>query len=265
MSATPSGTKHIREAIRSRYGKLASGTQSEGSLGCRLCQPHAPSQYSRDLGYSDRDLEKLPEGADMGLGCGNPQALASLKPGETVLDLGSGAGIDCFLAADRVGSRGRVIGVDMTPGMIERARQNARRAGVENVEFRHGTIERLPVSDDSVDVILSNCVVNLSPDKPAAFAEAFRVLKPGGRLAISDIVATEPLPDSVRTDLKMVSSCIGGAVTVEQLETMLKEAGFQSVSVAVQPESAAFIRNWLPGSGLEGQVASAAITAVKPF
>ncbi len=264
MKMTANEKEQIRKEIRSRYGRLASGADTGGSLACRLCQAPSLSAYSRDLGYSARDLEKVPEGADLGLGCGNPQALAALKPGETVLDLGSGAGIDCFLAADRVGPRGRVIGVDMTPDMIDRARENARRAGVRNVAFRLGAIEKLPVSDGSVDVIISNCVVNLSPDKPAAFAEAFRVLKPGGRLAVSDIVATEPLPDSVRTDLKMVSSCIGGAEPVQVLEEMLKRVGFERVSVRVRPESAAFIRRWLPDSGLETRIASADVSATKP-
>ena len=257
--------QHIREAIRSRYANLATGAGAKGTLACRLCQTPSLSGYSQDLGYSKADLKELPSGADMGLGCGNPQRLADLKPGETVLDLGSGAGIDCFLAAGRVGPEGRVIGVDMTPEMIERARENARKAGAANVEFRLGTIERLPVSDNVVDVIISNCVVNLSTDKPAAIAEAFRVLKPGGRLAISDIVALERLPESIRADLQMVSSCIGGAETVERLRDILDRTGFEQVSVAVLPESAAFIRNWLPESGLENRVASAAVTAVKPF
>ena len=171
--------QEILSAIRSRYAGLASGAKKAETLACRLCGTPPASAYSRGLGYSPRDLERLPAGADLGLGCGNPQTLARLEPGETVLDLGSGAGIDCFLAADRVGSEGRVIGVDMTPEMVDRARQNAKKAAVANVEFRLGTIERLPVSDGSVDVIISNCVVNLSADKSAAFAEAFRVLKPG--------------------------------------------------------------------------------------
>jgi SAM-dependent methyltransferase len=257
--------QEMLSAIRSRYADLAAGAKKAETLSCRLCGTPPVSAYSQDLGYSARELEWLPAGADLGLGCGNPQTLARLEPGETILDLGSGAGIDCFLAADRVGPDGRVIGVDMTPEMIDRARQNAQKAAVANVEFRLGTIERLPVSDDSVDVIISNCVVNLSTDKPAAFAEAFRVLKPGGRLAISDIVALEPLAEAVRTDLSLVSSCVGGAETVERLEAILNRVGFEQVSVKVRPESAAFISNWLPESGLETQIASAEVTGVKPF
>ncbi len=257
--------EQIREAIRSRYATLAAGAQTGPSLGCRLCGAPPVSRYSEQIGYSEKELEKLPEGADMGLGCGNPRAIAALKPGETVLDLGSGAGIDCLLAGERVGSSGRVIGVDMTPEMIARAKENARRAEAGNVEFRLGSIERLPVADASVDVIISNCVVNLSPEKGAAFAEALRVLRPGGRLAVSDIVALEPLPEEVRKDLKMVSSCVGGAETADRVKAMLREAGFSRVSVDVEGKSAAFIRNWFPGAGLEKWIASAAITAVKPF
>jgi len=200
----------------------------------------------------------------MGLGCGTPLAFAGLSSGETVLDLGSGGGLDCLLAARQVGPTGRVIGVDMTPAMIDRARGNVERLGLGNVELRLGEIERLPVADRSVDVIVSNCVVNLSPDKEAVFREALRVLRPGGRLAVSDIVASAPLPAALRDDPQALSGCVAGAVTVEELRAMLLAAGFADVRIDVRPESRAFIQGWSPGSGAEHFVASAAIQAVRP-
>ena len=201
----------------------------------------------------------------MGLGCGNPTAMASLKPGETVLDLGSGGGIDCFLAASAVGATGKVIGVDMTPDMVSKARENAEKAGVKNVEFRLGEIEHLPVEDSSVDAIISNCVINLSPEKDKVFREAYRVLKPGGRLAVSDIVATAPLPEEVRKDLSLISACVGGAERVESIKKMLEETGFEDVKVTPLEASRDFIRKWLPGTGLENALASARIEAIKPL
>jgi ubiquinone/menaquinone biosynthesis C-methylase UbiE len=210
-------------------------------------------------------LQAVPAGADLGLGCGNPQAIAALKPGETVLDLGSGGGFDCFLAARQVGAAGRVIGVDMTAEMVAKARNNATEAGYANVEFRLGEIEHLPVADAAVDVILSNCVINLSPDKPQVFREAFRVLRPGGRLAISDIVAITPLPEQVRRDLALYAGCLAGAASLEELETALRAAGFEQIRI--QPkleESRRFIQEWAPGRGIEDCVASATIEALKP-
>jgi arsenite methyltransferase len=189
---------------------------------------------SKTIGYSDEQLGAIPQGADLGLGCGNPTALASLQPGETVLDLGSGGGIDCFLAAEAVGPAGRAIGVDMTAEMIERARENARNSGADNVEFRLGEIEHLPAADRSADVIISNCVVNLSPDKPQVFREAFRVLKPGGRLFISDIVLLKPLPDEVKESIEAYVGCVAGASMKAEYLGAIEAAGFQNIEVLTE-------------------------------
>ncbi|MCK4573352.1 MAG: arsenite methyltransferase, partial [candidate division Zixibacteria bacterium] len=211
------------------------------------------------------EMTSVPDGANLGLGCGNPQAIANLKPGETVIDLGSGAGFDCFLAANRIGSEGRVIGVDMTADMIGRARENAEKGGYWNVEFRLGEIEHLPVADNSADVIISNCVINLSPDKASVFRDAFRVLKPGGRLAVSDVVATAELPEKIRNDMAMYSGCISGAASIDNLQKMMAEAGFENISIKPKNESREFIREWAEGSRIEDYVVSALIEAVKPL
>jgi ubiquinone/menaquinone biosynthesis C-methylase UbiE len=206
----------------------------------------------------------VPADANLGLGCGNPQAIAALRAGETVLDLGSGGGFDCFLAARQVGPTGHVIGVDMTPQMVSKARANAHSAGIANVDFRLGEIEHLPIPDSSVDVILSNCVLNLSPNKAEVIREAFRVLRPSGRLAISDVVATAPIPERFRTTDAALTGCIGGAAPVGELQQMLAEAGFANVAVLPRLESRAFIKDWMPGSGIEEYIASATIEATKP-
>jgi ubiquinone/menaquinone biosynthesis C-methylase UbiE len=200
----------------------------------------------------------------MALGCGNPKAIADLKLGEVVLDLGSGGGLDCFLAADAVGEEGLVIGVDMTPEMIARARENARKSGHENVEFRLGEIEHIPAADSSVDVIISNCVINLSPDKPAVYRDAFRVLKPGGRLAIADMVARKPMPKEILEDPDLMCKCVAGAALKEDLEKTLREAGFSDISIEPKDESREFVKDWSPGSEAEEYVVSANIEAVKP-
>ncbi len=251
--------ERVRTAVRDHYGKVAELQESGCAPGC--CGSGA--QSSLRLGYSEQDLAALPAGADLGLGCGNPQAIANLRPGDTVVDLGSGAGFDCFLAARKVGPSGKVIGVDMTPNMVTKARENARRANVQGVEFRLGEIEHLPVADASADVILSNCVINLVPDKRAAFAEAFRVLKPGGRLAISDVVTTAPLPAELQAQVAALTGCVSGAASAIDLRSILLEVGFGAVKVDVKPESREFIRDWIPDSGSESYIAVATIEAAK--
>ena len=263
----------VLKGVRDRYAGIVTadpgtaGCCGAGSSCCGTLPPGAvadPAAVSGFLGYTDEELAAAPEGANLGLGCGNPQAIAGLKAGETVLDLGAGAGFDCFLARRAVGAEGHVIGVDMTPEMVSRARELARAADCVNVDFRLGEIEHLPVADDSVDVIISNCVINLSPDKPAVFREAFRVLKPGGRLAVSDVVATAELPAEWLDDMQMLSACISGAATVDQVEAMLREAGFVAIDIRPKEESREFIRDWEPGTKLEDYVLSASIQAVKP-
>jgi len=230
----PSRADALRVQVRDRYGRIA----SEGS--CCSVSPDATAcreaPGSGQLGYSEGELSSLPAGADLGLGCGNPTALSSLRPGEVVLDLGSGAGIDCFLAAKKVGSKGRVIGVDMTPEMVAKARANARAGHYRNVEFRLGEIEHLPLPDRSVDVVISNCVINLAPDKGAVYREAFRVLRPGGRLAVSDVVATRPISARQRADPVLWSSCSSGAIEAAQVKALLRRAGFSQVRVDRIPQ-----------------------------
>jgi len=216
------------------------------------------------MGYAKDDLKDIPEGANMGLGCGNPHAIAALKPGEAVLDLGSGGGFDSFLAVRQVGSSGHVIGVDMTPEMVLKARDNARKSGFENVEFRLGEIENVPVADGAIDVILSNCVINLSPDKPRVYREMYRVLNHGGRISVSDVVAAAPLPENIKNDLALLSGCVAGAATVAETEKMLHEAGFENIQVLLKEESRVLINQWQPDSNIEDYVLSATIEATKP-
>ncbi len=255
--ATEHSNDEVRTAVREVYAKAATGAPAPG-----CCGP-SPSASLR-LGYTPEDLVLVPEGANLGLGCGNPQAIAALRPGETVLDLGSGAGFDAFLAAKQVGPTGRVVGVDMTPEMVTKARGNAERLGSRNVEFRLGEIEHLPLADSTVDVILSNCVINLSPDKDAVFREAFRVLRPGGRVAISDMVATAPVPDTVKARVDALTGCVAGAAGVEELAESLRAAGFAEIRIVPRSDLSACICEWMPGTGAEDFVASATIEARKP-
>jgi SAM-dependent methyltransferase len=254
----------VRAAVRKAYGEIASGGGTQGCCDSAGCCGTAATTSSADIGYSEAERGSVPDGADLGLGCGNPQAIASLAPGERVLDLGSGAGFDAFLAARQVGPTGFVIGVDMTAEMVAKARANAATVALDHVEFRLGEIEHLPVADASVDVIMSNCVINLSPDKPAVFREAFRVLAPGGRLAISDIVAIAPLPDALREDFAAYTGCVAGAALVADLETMLRDAGFGGIRVNVKGESRELVNGWAPGTEAGDYVASALIEARKP-
>jgi SAM-dependent methyltransferase len=224
--------KKVKKIVREGYAKIAKDERSccgpvSTSCGCG----DVTGIISKEIGYSDEDLNAVPDGANLGLGCGNPVALASLKEGETVLDLGSGAGFDSFLASERVGKSGKVIGVDMTPEMIEKARGNAEAGGYENVEFRLGEIESLPTGDNSVDVVISNCVINLSPDKKSVFNEAYRVLKPGGRLMVSDIVLLKELPDFVKNSVEAYIGCLSGAILKDEYLDAIKGAGFSDVEV----------------------------------
>lgn len=274
MTTTRSNDE-IRNSVRSTYAAVAeiagkccspaadSGAEPSTRISCCPTPGDSAPTDGHLLGYGDDELAAVPEGSNLGLGCGNPTAIAELAEGEAVLDLGSGAGFDCFLAARRVGARGRVIGVDMTPEMLDKARANANKAEIGNVEFRLGEIEHLPLADGAVNVIISNCVINLSPDKNAVFREAFRVLSAGGRMCISDIVATEELPGELQDDMGMISSCIGGAVHVDALVAGLKAAGFDEPEVTVNEESRDFIADWAPGRGIEAYIASATIRAVK--
>lgn len=254
---TDSSSEIVREEVRRRYVATASGKSACADDCCT-------STGATALGYSAEDASAAPEAANLGLGCGNPLAIASLKNGQVVLGLGSGAGFDCFLAARAVGKTGRVIGVDMTHEMLSKARENAQKNGFTNVEFRLGEIEALPVANNSVDVIISNCVINLSPEKQRVFNEAFRVLKPGGRVAVADIVATAPLPDDIKADWAAYTGCMAGASQITELERMLQASGFKQIKIAPKDSSRSFIRVWLPGKRIEDYLVSATIEAVKP-
>ena len=278
--------EEIRDAVRQRYEQIAKAetTKPEKRGAASCCSPSSaiagempaasccggpevtPEQISTVMGYSKEEIAGVIEGANMGLGCGNPVALASLKSGETVVDLGSGGGFDCFLAAKQVGQSGQVIGVDMTPEMISKARKNAKKMGTRNVEFRLGEIEHLPVSDNKADLIMSNCVINLSPDKRQVYREAYRILKPGGRLSISDVLATAALPAKFRKNLALVAACVGGATTFEDTEKMLADAGFQNIKITAHDKSRDLTSAWDPDKSDNAldYVVSAYIEAVKP-
>lgn len=260
----------LRQKVRAAYSEVAQANNAGESCGvesscCGVSDDTAINTLiSTRMGYSEDDLNAVPEGADMGLGCGNPRAIASLQAGEVVLDLGSGGGFDCFLAAQEVGESGQVIGVDMTPDMLSKARNNAQKGQYHNVEFRLGEIENLPVANGSVDVIISNCVINLSPNKARVFQEAYRVLTPGGRLAISDVVATVELPAKMRNDPQLVAGCMGNASLIEHLEQFIVEAGFEAVSIKPKDESKEFVRDWAPDQDITDFVLSATIEGIKP-
>ena len=255
-------TETVKAAVRETYGRIASEQHTVGLLRhLGLLRPGRTDEFERPW-LLRKERQTAPEGSDLGLGCGNPQAIAELQPGERVLDLGSGAGFDAFLAARQVGPSGSVIGVDMTPEMITKARGNILKTDLQNVEFRLGEIEHLPVADESIDVIMSNCVINLSTDKPAVFREAYRVLAPGGRLAISDIVALREIPAAVRNDLEAYAGCVSGAALIAEVEAMLRAAGFENVRVDLKTNSDALVQGWSPGA--ETLVASALIRGIKP-
>ncbi|ULO08185.1 arsenite methyltransferase [Paenibacillus sp. 19GGS1-52] len=269
----------IRQKVRSRYQQIAVQTVEPNSSRCftdsedsaersgSCCStPTDFNTISTKLGYSADELQAVPEGANLGLGCGNPGAIADMQAGETVLDLGSGGGFDCFLASRQVGADGHVLGIDMTPEMISRARDNAIKGHFSNTEFRLGEIEHLPVADNTVNAIISNCVINLSPDKQQVFHEAFRVLKPGGRLAISDIVTTAELPPEIKNDMnELYSGCISGASSISEVKVMLQQSGFSNISIEPKDESKSFIKDWVPGANIDNYIISAIIKATKAY
>lgn len=259
----------IRNKVRESYSKVAEANNNQEACGiesscCGVSDDiDINTLNSLRLGYSSEDLENVPDGADMGLGCGNPRAIAGLSAGEIVVDLGSGGGFDAFLAAREVGETGKVIGIDMTPTMISKARNNAEKANFENVEFRLGEIEYLPLPDNTADVIISNCVINLSPNKPQVFNDAYRILKPGGRLAISDVVASCEMPEEMKNDLELYSGCMAGASLIHELEQYMKDAGFKEIKITPKDESKDFIKDWAPGKNVTDYVLSAHIEAIK--
>jgi SAM-dependent methyltransferase len=257
----------IKDMVRARYGGIAAAAAASccAPAASSCCGPEtAPHDKARRMGYSEAELAAVPEGANLGLGCGNPQAIAALEPGEVVIDLGSGAGFDCFPAARQVGDSGRVIGIDMTHEMLQKARDNAASIGVSNVEFRLGELEHLPTADNTADVVISNCVINLVPDKAQVFRESFRVLKSGGRLAVSDIINIAPLPAELRGDPALLCGCVAGAAPAERIEAWLSEAGFVDVHVTPNLESREMVESWASGRGVENYIAPAMVEARKP-
>ena len=273
--------KQIKKVVREGYAKIAKQDSSCCAPANSCCGSTDLAQdISKSIGYTEEELKAVPEGANLGLGCGNPVALASLKEGEIVLDLGSGAGFDCFLAADRVGENGRVIGIDMTPEMVEKARENARKSNYTNVEFRLGEIENLPVADNSVDTVISNCVINLAPDKGRVFKEVFRVLKPGGRLMVSDIVLLKELPDFIKNSIEAYIGCLSGAMMKGEYMGAIEAAGFQDIRIIDEtsfpidcmvndPTAKAIMENLRISSEEVREVASSVlsikVSAVKPI
>jgi arsenite methyltransferase len=259
--------EEIKERVRDAYGKVAEKQAPkqvcDPKSGCCMVYDSVDPAYSMDLGYDVDDIVDAPENSNLGLGCGNPHLISRLKEGEKVLDLGSGGGFDVFLAAKRVGNNGKVYGVDMTPSMVAKSRKNAAEAGYGNVEFLLGEIEHLPLPDNSVDVVISNCVVNLSTNKGQVFQEAYRVLKEGGRLAISDIMAIQEMSEEMREDAELYCGCIAGAISPEEIERFLSNCGFKEIEVVVKKESREFIKDWYPDKGVENYVAAGYIKARK--
>ena len=256
----------IKEMVRVRYGGIAAASEASccAPSASSCCGPEVASHdKARRMGYSEAELAAVPEGANLGLGCGNPQAIAAMQPGEIVVDLGSGSGFDCFLAARQVGAAGKVIGVDMTHEMLKKARDNAAGVGARNVEFRLGELEYLPIADNTADVVISNCVINLVPDKQQVFREALRVLKPGGRLAVSDVINIAPLPAELRADPALLCGCVAGAAPAERIEAWLSEAGFVEVHVTPN-EIREMVESWAAGRGVENYIAPAMVEARKP-
>ena len=273
----------LREIVRDGYAEIARGRR-DGCCGpapcCGTDDPERAAQFAAAIGYGARELEMAPDGANMGLSCGNPVALAALRPGETVLDLGCGGGFDCFVASLRVGAAGRVIGVDMTPEMIAKARRNVAqhraRSGLDNVEFRLGEIEHLPAPDACADVVISNCVLNLSPDKPQVWREMARVLRPGGRVAVSDVALLRPLPEAIRASMEALIGCIAGAVLVEETARMARDAGLENIRLEPRPAYveamtrgddplyARIAKALPPGASAADFITSLSVSATKP-
>jgi SAM-dependent methyltransferase len=258
----------IKDMVRARYGGIA---QAASEASCcapspsSCCGPESTSHdKARRMGYSEAELAAVPEGANLGLGCGNPQVIAAMRPGEIIVDLGSGAGFDCFLAARQAGETGHVIGVDMTHEMLKKARDNAAQIGAGNVEFRLGELEHLPVADNTADVVISNCVINLVPDKQQVFREALRVLKSGGRLAVSDVINIAPLPAELKSDPTLLCGCVAGAAPADRIEAWLSEAGFVDGRVTPNFESREMVEGWASGRGVGNYIAAAIVEARKP-
>ena len=264
----------IKKAVKESYGNIVKGQSSYCDCGPGTCDTDK-EEFARSIGYTDEELNVIPKDANLSLGCGNPTALASLKDGEIVLDLGAGAGFDCFLAASKVGEKGKVIGVDMTPEMVEKARENAKKSGIENVEFRLGEIENLPLDDNSVDVVISNCVINLSSDKLKVFQEIYRALKPGGRIAISDIALKKELSEKIRQSIRAYVGCVAGAVLIDDYKKLVEKSGLKDVNISIRgssevispdtkdPIGKALLDNVEEDESLDGYIASIYIEGIK--
>lgn len=254
----------VRNIVRNSYGKIARGNAKEdGCCGGSINLENSSIEISRKIGYSDEDISTTPEGANMGLGCGNPQLIANIKEGETVIDLGSGGGFDCFLASKKVGLKGYIIGIDMTPEMVNKSRVMSKKNRYRNVDFRLGEIENLPVADNTADVIISNCVINLSPNKQRVYNEACRVLKKGGRIAISDIVLIRELTEEMKQDEKLYCAWVTGASSVEELRLYLEKAGFSDIIIETQEVSKEYSEKWAQNLNVGEYIMSSSIKAIK--